>query len=320
LVNGFINHFNISLENTSNYSATSNIHNSQIITVPAKLFPACLVLTSFSLATASNSGDSSAPCAQVLSSQAPVQNWTWSQVKVTLRLTVSQSVSLGVEPHLGLMTRYLVLFDSYGLVSFCGAPSLTRGRVELELGLTFSLAYNISARTTYKTQLFNCWVLVCCCGKVFTEPLPRNGPGISTHLAGRCIATAIHAAVYRYEGLLKLPVFILFILALFNDNCNCSEYVWSNNTKIREDWSARKWSWPIVKLLFSICLDQIWKTMKTVSLYIRSTGRDFTQDNLSMNQDTRQWLSAHSGYENRMATISLYKTAIRHHFDPVQPQ
>jgi hypothetical protein len=50
------------------------------------------------------------------------------QVEVTLRLTVSQSVSLGVEPHLGLMTRYLLLSDSYGIV-FCGAPSLTRGRV-----------------------------------------------------------------------------------------------------------------------------------------------------------------------------------------------
>jgi hypothetical protein len=37
------------------------------------------------------------------------------KVKVTLRLTVSQSVSLGVEPHLGIMTRYLILFDSYGL-------------------------------------------------------------------------------------------------------------------------------------------------------------------------------------------------------------
>jgi hypothetical protein len=40
------------------------------------------------------------------------------KVKVTLRLTVSQSVSLGVEPHLGLMTRYLLLFDSYGLGFF----------------------------------------------------------------------------------------------------------------------------------------------------------------------------------------------------------
>jgi hypothetical protein len=38
------------------------------------------------------------------------------KVKVTLRLTVSQAISLGVEPHLGLMTRYLLLFESYGLV------------------------------------------------------------------------------------------------------------------------------------------------------------------------------------------------------------
>jgi hypothetical protein len=44
-----------------------------------------------------------------------------SKVKVTLRLTVSQSVSLGVEPHLGLMTRYLLPFDSYALV-FVGRP------------------------------------------------------------------------------------------------------------------------------------------------------------------------------------------------------
>jgi hypothetical protein len=44
-----------------------------------------------------------------------------SKVKVTLRLTVGQSISLGVEPRLGLMTRYLLLFDSYGLV-FVGRP------------------------------------------------------------------------------------------------------------------------------------------------------------------------------------------------------
>jgi hypothetical protein len=41
---------------------------------------------------------------------------TQVKVKVTFRLTVSQSVSLGFETHLGLMTRYLLLFDSYGLV------------------------------------------------------------------------------------------------------------------------------------------------------------------------------------------------------------
>jgi hypothetical protein len=57
-----------------------------------------------------------------------VQTQVKIKVKVTLRLTVSHSVSLGVEPHLGLMTRYLLLFDSYGLV-FYGAPSMTRGRV-----------------------------------------------------------------------------------------------------------------------------------------------------------------------------------------------
>jgi hypothetical protein len=37
------------------------------------------------------------------------------KVKVTLRLMVSQSVSLSVKSHLGHMTRYLLLFDSYGL-------------------------------------------------------------------------------------------------------------------------------------------------------------------------------------------------------------
>jgi hypothetical protein len=43
------------------------------------------------------------------------------KVKVTLRLKVGQSVSLGVEPDLRLMTRYLLLLDCYGLV-FVGRP------------------------------------------------------------------------------------------------------------------------------------------------------------------------------------------------------
>jgi hypothetical protein len=53
----------------------------------------------------------------------------WLKVKVTLRLTVSQSVSLGVEPHLGLMTRYLAITTWQLRSCFCGALSLTRGRV-----------------------------------------------------------------------------------------------------------------------------------------------------------------------------------------------
>jgi hypothetical protein len=50
-----------------------------------------------------------------------ISGMIWLKVKVTLRLTVSQSVCLCIEPHLGLMTRYLLVFDSNGLV-FVGRP------------------------------------------------------------------------------------------------------------------------------------------------------------------------------------------------------
>jgi hypothetical protein len=50
------------------------------------------------------------------------------EVEVTLRLTVSQRVYPGVEPTLGLVTRYYFLSEGCCLVSV-GAPSLTRGRV-----------------------------------------------------------------------------------------------------------------------------------------------------------------------------------------------
>jgi hypothetical protein len=39
----------------------------------------------------------------------------------SLSNSVGQSVSLGIEPHLGLMTRSLLLFDIYGIV-FVGSP------------------------------------------------------------------------------------------------------------------------------------------------------------------------------------------------------
>jgi hypothetical protein len=42
----------------SNYSAIGDLQTLEITTAPAKLFPACCVLTSCSLATAYNSGDS----------------------------------------------------------------------------------------------------------------------------------------------------------------------------------------------------------------------------------------------------------------------
>jgi hypothetical protein len=64
------------LGTTRNYSAAVNLHTLQITTAPAKAIPACCVLTSRSLAAASNSGYSSASRAQVLLSQPPVQSST----------------------------------------------------------------------------------------------------------------------------------------------------------------------------------------------------------------------------------------------------
>jgi hypothetical protein len=57
---GCIHHLYTRPGTTSNHSATANLHNSQMTTAPAKPFTACCVFTKRSLATASNSGDSSA--------------------------------------------------------------------------------------------------------------------------------------------------------------------------------------------------------------------------------------------------------------------
>jgi hypothetical protein len=81
-------------------------------------FPAGNVFTRRFLITASNNGYSST---SVLSSSLNGGFLRTAcvivKVKDTLRLTVSQSVCLGIEPHLGPITRYLFLSDSYVLVS-----------------------------------------------------------------------------------------------------------------------------------------------------------------------------------------------------------
>jgi hypothetical protein len=59
---------------TSNYSATINLQDSQITTVPAKPVSACCVFARRYLATASNSGGSSASSAHVVPSPTPIRN------------------------------------------------------------------------------------------------------------------------------------------------------------------------------------------------------------------------------------------------------
>jgi hypothetical protein len=63
------------------------------------------------------------------------------RVRVTLQLTVSQSVSLGVEPNLGLVTRDLFFFFKVSVLSFGGALSDERS------GLSF-----VSLQSVYSSQ------------------------------------------------------------------------------------------------------------------------------------------------------------------------
>jgi hypothetical protein len=93
--------------------------------------------------------------------------------------TDSKSVCLGAEPHLGFITRYLLLFDIYSLVLW-GTHSDQR------TGLSFVYAagpcqritcsaYNISTRTTQKTPFHYYCVIVEVGTRLFEEQLLSNG-------------------------------------------------------------------------------------------------------------------------------------------------
>jgi hypothetical protein len=62
-------------QSTNNYSATTNLHNSQTPTTSTKPFSACCVFTSHSLAMASNSEDSLASQTQAIASWPSSCNW-----------------------------------------------------------------------------------------------------------------------------------------------------------------------------------------------------------------------------------------------------
>jgi hypothetical protein len=71
-----------------------------------------LLFNHLGLPTLQNSTQFSSSCSLI-----PV-----AQVKVTLRLTVGQSVSLGIEPHLGLVTRYFLFFLTVTVLFLVGRP------------------------------------------------------------------------------------------------------------------------------------------------------------------------------------------------------
>jgi hypothetical protein len=78
------------------------------------------------------------------------------RVRVTLQLTVSQSVCLGVEPNLGLLTRDIIIiifffFESYSLVLF-GAHTSDYCLVVPRVTMTYTLRLNRN-RTTEMARL-----------------------------------------------------------------------------------------------------------------------------------------------------------------------
>jgi hypothetical protein len=76
VVNGFIDHLYPPLGTTSNCSAIANVHILQITTAPSKTFSSLLYLQQPFLTTASNSGDSSASRAHVITVRRISRNWT----------------------------------------------------------------------------------------------------------------------------------------------------------------------------------------------------------------------------------------------------
>jgi hypothetical protein len=122
---------------TSNYSATAYLHNSQITTATAKPFLVCCAFISLYLATAYNSGDSSASRTQALSLQPPVQNSTQLIAPTVVELLGTDHTE----------NTFLLLLRS--------CP-LQRERVNR------AFAYKRPQRRPHKTPLFCCCVHACC--------------------------------------------------------------------------------------------------------------------------------------------------------------
>jgi hypothetical protein len=144
---GFIDHFITRLVTTFNYSDIADLRTLQIIRAHAKSFQSAAFI-SRSLITVCNSGDASASALPSLLTTPSLlfidsltvlsYNWLTSESESELhydRRSVGQSILVS-NPHLGLMTRFLLLSDTYGF--------LTRGPVCLLQLLLSSPAQSFS--------------------------------------------------------------------------------------------------------------------------------------------------------------------------------
>jgi hypothetical protein len=112
------------------------------------IFPACCVFIGRSLATASNSGDSSTSRVQVFSSQPLVQNSTELILSLTLRLAVRWPICLRTKHSSGAYDQIFITVRQL-LVCWCGALSLTREWV-CRLQLLLVLASAVILESEYR--------------------------------------------------------------------------------------------------------------------------------------------------------------------------
>jgi hypothetical protein len=160
---------------TSSYSATASNQNSQITTAPAKSFPACCVFTSRSLATASNSRDSSASSTHVIPSPTLIQNCLraipWTE-----------------------QGRSLFSACLEGLNCTQHSPS----RLNCQLSVPFrTTLYAPNIKHRFQQYLYY-FLRIRCRGKVFIEPLPSKGRLLWLHYSGcRCHVTILRGDVVK---------------------------------------------------------------------------------------------------------------------------
>jgi hypothetical protein len=152
---GFIDHFNIQLVITLNYSAIANLRTLQITIAHAKSFPACSVFISSCLVTASNNGYSSASVLKFSLNG----GYLPTVLRVTLRLAVyRQSIRLGAKP-LQTHDQYFFHLNTCGYSPYV-TSSLMKGwvcRLQLLLALasTFSGPSPVGLMTIFHCLRFD---------------------------------------------------------------------------------------------------------------------------------------------------------------------